>query len=271
MRLFPSREQLTQSWEKYGLIVVGNIVFFLLLYFISYRPHNAESRASEFLSLAQQAEADEKIEAAKVLYGKVVTDYSETRSSETATMRLAVLKRHQPRVLKPKPEKVKPVFDIDKMLDQQPSVYVARFLAEKYDETPDLQPRMREVIGNYLKIAINYEGVSLKILRAEKEFQRPEFQKAWFSIRGRCEMQKDWIYDDFFIRNNSIFPWHNVRLTVTVTQGKKKESAEVRIPRLQPGRVFEVVSLNVDESGNDVICHGKLTMDEGSAVFKNRL
>ena len=271
MRWYPSKTQLAQSWEKYGLIVVGNIVFFTLLYFISYRPHNEENRASEFLSLAQQAEADSRYDAAKVIYQKVAADYADTRSAETATLRLKFLKRRQPAPVKPKPEKLAPIIDIGKMLDQRPAVYVARYLAEHYDDTPDLRPRVRDAIADYLRIAINYEGVSLKTLRTEKEFQRKAFQKAFFSIRSRCEMKSDWIYDDFFIRNTSIFPWHNVRLHITVSQGDKKKSADVRIPSLRPGRSFEVVSLNVDKNGGDVTCQGVLKMKEGTTKFKHGL
>src|SRR5262245_60071984 len=33
------RRLLFDAWQKYGLIVVGNVVFFALLYFIQYRPN----------------------------------------------------------------------------------------------------------------------------------------------------------------------------------------------------------------------------------------
>ncbi len=61
MRMYPSKAMIVQSWKKYGLIVVGNIVFFALLYFISYRPNNDENRAAEFLSMAQEQEATETV------------------------------------------------------------------------------------------------------------------------------------------------------------------------------------------------------------------
>ncbi|MBN2718566.1 MAG: hypothetical protein JXX14_22165 [Deltaproteobacteria bacterium] len=272
MRLVPTKKQLNQSWEKYGLIVVGNIVFFTLLYFISYRPHNEENRASEFLSLAQQAETEDQMTTAQTLYTKITRDYSGTRSAATAQTRLESLRRqHTKHTQLSSPPKPTPVFDIEKMLDQRPAVYVARFLAAHYDDSPKLKPRVRQAIADYLKIAINYDGVLLKTLRTEKEFLRPEFQTAFFSVLTRCEMKKDWIYDDFFIRNNSIFPWHDVRLHVTVSQGKTKESADMRIPALRPGRAIEVASLNVKEAGGDVICQGKLSTREGKATFKNRL
>ncbi|MBN2529386.1 MAG: hypothetical protein JXR76_23565 [Deltaproteobacteria bacterium] len=271
-KLIPHKKHLRQSWEKYGLIVVGNIVFFALLYFISYRPHNEENRASEFLSIAQQQEAENHYHAAMVLYNKVVTDYKETRSAQTAMARIDYMKRHPPKEPpKKEPEKLTPVFDIDKMLDQQPAVYVARFLAAHYDDTPTLKPKLRQAIADYLKIAINYEGILLKTLRAEKEFQRPEFQDAFFKVKPRCQMKADWIYDDFFIKNTGIFTWHNVRVQVAVTQGDKKATADVRIPKLSAGRSFEVVSFNVDKSGGAAMCSGKVYTREGTVKFKNRI
>src|SRR5690606_9682238 len=38
-------------WQKYGLIVVGNIVFFALLYFVQYRPNSIDNRATELLTM----------------------------------------------------------------------------------------------------------------------------------------------------------------------------------------------------------------------------
>jgi hypothetical protein len=272
MRMVPTGKQLKQSWEKYSLIVVGNIVFFLLLYFISYRPHNEENRASEFLSLAQQEDADDHYRSAMVLYQKVLADYGKTRSAQTAKSRLAYLKKNPPRPApKKKPEKIQPILDIDKMLDVRPAVYVAKFLAEHYDDKPNLKPRLKQAIGDYLKMAINYEGIPLGKLRTEKEFQREEFQKSFFSIRTGCEMKADWVYDDFYIVNTGIFPWTNVRLRMTVAQGDKKETAEIRIPRLAPGRKFEVTSFNVDKGGGDVVCRGTLKTREGASSFRHRL
>ena len=272
MKMAPAGTHLKRSWDKYGLIVVGNIVFFTLLYFISYRPHNEENRASEFLSLAQQEDADDHYQSAMVLYRKVADDYADTRSGQTARTRLAYLKKNPPAPPpKLKPEKIQPVLDIDKMLDVRPAVYVAKFLAEHYDDKPGLKPRLKQAIGDYLKMAINYEGIALEKLRTEKEFQREEFQKDFFTIRTGCEMKADWIYDDFYIVNNGIFPWTNARLQMTIAQGDKKQTAEIRIPRLAPGRKFEVTSFNVDKEGGDVICRGKLRTREGATAFRHRL
>ena len=58
---------LRDAWHKYGLIVIGNVVFFALLYFVQYRPNSRESRAAELLTLAQHEETDQRLEAAESL------------------------------------------------------------------------------------------------------------------------------------------------------------------------------------------------------------
>ena len=68
-------EWLHALWQKYGLIVVGNLVFFALLYFVQYRPNSRDNRATELLTLAQREEAEGRLEAAETLYGKILSDY----------------------------------------------------------------------------------------------------------------------------------------------------------------------------------------------------
>lgn len=269
--MVPSKERIRKSWEKYGLIVVGNIVFFMLLYFISYRPHNEENRAAEFLSMAQQEETSDNWHTAMVLYQKVTADYPETRSADTAKYRITYLNKHKPRASKPPVKIVEPSISVEKMLEQKPAVYVAKLLAAEYDRFPKLQPKIIQTIGNYLKIAINYDGVLLKTLKTEKEFQRKDFQDAFFTIKPRCQMKSDWIYDDFFIKNSGIFPWHNVRIQVTVSQSSGSTDANIRIPLLRPGSVHELVSFRVSKTGGEVSCRGTVKSREGTAAFHNRL
>src|ERR1051325_8330347 len=82
------RQLLLDAWQKYGLIVVGNVVFFALLYFIQYRPNSRESRAAELLTLAQREEAEHRLEAAESLYTMLLTDYADERPSAVAKERL---------------------------------------------------------------------------------------------------------------------------------------------------------------------------------------
>lgn len=267
----PSKKRLLQSWEKYGLIVVGNIVFFALLYFISYRPHNEENRAAEFLSLAQQEETADNWTTALVLYKKIISDYPETRSANTANYRVEHLNKNKPVKAIPEAKTAEPIVDLDKMLDQKPAVYIARFLAKQYNRRPDLKTKIKGAVGNYLKIAINYDGVLLKTLKAEAEFQHPDFKESFFTVKGKCRMKSDWVYDDFYIQNTSIFPWHNVRVEMQVEQGTGKTSKELRIPLLRPGRSHEVLSFRVSKTGGELNCRGTIKTREGNFSFQHNL
>src|SRR4051812_49521693 len=79
---------LRAMWDKYGLIVVGNVVFFALLYFIQYRPNSLDSRATELLTLAQREEAEQRLEAAESVYTKIVADYGDSAAGAIARERL---------------------------------------------------------------------------------------------------------------------------------------------------------------------------------------
>src|SRR6186713_3018483 len=82
------RQLLLDAWQKYGLIVIGNVVFFALLYFIQYRPNSRENRAGELLTLAQREEAEHRLEAAESLYAMLLADYADERPSAIAKERL---------------------------------------------------------------------------------------------------------------------------------------------------------------------------------------
>lgn len=271
MKLIPSMQRIRQSWEKYGLIVIGNVVFFVLLYFISYRPHNDENRAAEFLSMAQQEETEDNWRTAMILYKKVVSDYVDTRSAQTAKARIGYLQKHPPIVKNVQPKVIEPILDIEKMLARKPSVYMAKFLAKHYEDRPALKPKLKQFIGEYLKIAINYDGVLLKTLRAEKEFQTDEFQKNYFKAKLRCQMKSDWLYDDFFVKNMSIFPLHNVRIQLQVSQGEEKAQKEIRVPLLKPGLSVEVLSFRVQKGGGDAFCTGTVKAREGTAKVRDQM
>src|ERR1700742_1064790 len=82
------KKLLVDAWQKYGLIVVGNVVFFALLYFIQYRPNSRDSRATELLTLAQREENENRLEAAETVYAKIVADYADSDASAVARERL---------------------------------------------------------------------------------------------------------------------------------------------------------------------------------------
>jgi len=264
MRLYPSKEQVKQSWEKYGLIVIGNIVFFTLLYFISYRPHNTENRAAEFLSLAQSAETEGRHEAALVIYRKLVADYGGTRAGLTAAERLPATELAAVAPPPPEPELLPPRIDLSSMLDRTPAVYVAAYLAAHYRDNPSLSARIIETIGHYLAIAAHKEGIDPERLAREPEFQDELFQREFFTVRPGCVMTPDWIFDDFAVKNANFFSWTNVNVRLTVRQGGNEKTAERRVSRLEPGEALDVLEFRVRRKGGLVRCEMEVTAAEGT-------
>lgn len=271
MRWYPSKEQLKQSWEKYSLIVIGNIVFFALLYFISYRPHNEENRAAEFLSLAQAQETQGRNEAALVLYEKVVKEYSETRAADTARGRLPSVRKHLKSPVRAEPETVEPVLDLSEMLARSPAVYVAAYLARHYDDDAAQKAKIHEAIKHYLSVAATHEGIDFRRLSAEKEFQSDFFQREFFGVRPRCVMEGDWLYDDFYVENTNFFPWHNVNIKLGASQGDDDAEEEIRLPRVEPGEKVDMLELWVSSNGGVVKCGGTVTAEEGTAEWSEEL
>jgi hypothetical protein len=249
MRWIPTREMIAQSWQKYGLIVVGNIVFFVLLYFVSYRPNNDEHRAAELLAMAQEQETQGRAEAASVLYGKVLARYPKTEASRTAKARIpAVQKRAALRAVPARALLVPPQLDLSEMLDRKPSLYVATYLAANYGDDPALKPKLRASIVAYLGAAIRVDGLSLADLRREKELRANGLEQELFTVRPTCAMTPDFLYDDFAIRNDNFFPWHNANIKLEVGQGSEKLSEEIRVDELAPGASIDVLEFRVKGS-----------------------
>ncbi|MCU0663151.1 MAG: hypothetical protein MUC50_12605 [Myxococcota bacterium] len=272
MRLFPKKEQILHSWEKYSLIVIGNVVFFALLYLFSYRPHNSENRASEFLALAQEQETIKRNETALVLYEKVLQDYGNTRAAQTAAARIPMIKKSATAVpADSATELYKPRLDLGSMLDRQPSVYVAGFMSMHFEDNPILQPKLREAIHRYLRLAVYDEKIPLDKIKRESEFQNETIKREFFDIKPKCNMDPDWIYDNFSLQNDNFFPWINVNIKLTVTQGNRNETEEIRLERLESGDAIELLEFRVKKSGGIAKCVGTVTAKEGSSSWSRDL
>jgi len=271
MRWYPSREQLKQSWEKYSLIVIGNIVFFALLYFVSYRPHNEENRAAELLSLAQSQETQGRLEAAFVIFEKITKDYPDTRAAETARARLPAVAKRLKSPVESEPELVPPVLDLSEMLDRSPAVYVAAYLARHYEDDPAQKAKIHEAIKHYLELAASHEGIDFRRLSSEREFQSDFFQREFFAVRPRCVMHGDWLYDDFYVENTNFFPWTNANIKLTVSQGDDQEDHEQRVERVAPGERVDMLELWVSSGGGVVRCEGTVTAEEGTTEWSEEI
>jgi hypothetical protein len=263
------------AWQKYGLIVVGNIVFFALLYFIQYRPNSLDQRAVELVTLAQREEAEQRLEAAETLYRTVISEYPEARAAKLATERLpkvlGLAKRK--RETQPKlPAACTPSIDIKELLEVRPSLYVAELLAGHY---PEVQPAERDryfsVLDGYVWAALNRDRVPLDKMRKSMTFKAGELQQRYFGLKVAPRFAADWVYDDFKLKNEGYFALHNVVIEMTAKQGSESEQASVRVPELAAGAEIDVLEFDVSEARGAVEVAGTITADEGKLAFAKRL
>jgi hypothetical protein len=271
----PRAQLLKELWHKYGLIVVGNVVFFALLYFIQYRPNSRENRATELLSMAQREEAEQHLEAAEALYAKVVADYGDASAFVIARERLPkvqALAKKKRETQAPLPESCAPQVDVREVLEIKPSFFVAELIAGHYPEVlPAERERYFNVLDDYVSLALNRDKVPLTKLRQSPVFRAGELQQRYFALKAQVRMVEDWVYDDFFVKNTGFFALHNVVVELSVTQGGDTNHESVRILELAPGSELEVLEMKVAKDGGAIEVRGRISADEGKAEWTQRL
>ncbi|MDB4989113.1 MAG: hypothetical protein JWN04_4291 [Myxococcaceae bacterium] len=262
-------------WNKYGLIVVGNVVFFALLYFIQYRPNSRDSRATELLTLAQREEAEQHLEAAESVYSKILAEYRDSGAGAVARERLPkvlALAKKKREAQAPLPAACAPTIKIKELLETKPSLYLAELVAGHY---PEVQPAEREryfkTLDDYVWLALNRDKLPLDKLRKSPVFKASELQLRYFALAASVRFEPDWMYDDFKIKNTSYFTLHNAVIDLTVKQGDKTEHESVRVAELAPEAELDVLELNVAAGGGEVQIKGKISADEGKAEWDQRL
>jgi len=263
------------AWNKYGLIVVGNVVFFALLYFIQYRPNSRDSRATELLTLGQREEAEQKLEAAESIYAKVLADYGDSAAGAIARERLpkvlaAAKKKRE--IQPPLPAACAPEIKVGELLEAKPSFFLAELVAGHF---PEVQPAEREryfgVLDGYVWLALNRDEVPLDKLKKSPMFVSGELSRRYFALSAQARFEPDWIFDDFKVKNRSYFTLHNAVIDITVSQGDKLEHASVRVPELAPDAEADVLELNVAAEGGEVHVKGSISADEGKVQWEQRL
>ncbi len=260
-----SKDRFREAWNKYGLIVVGNIVFFILLYFISYRPHNTENRSMDLLSFAQSAENKGRHETAVDLYEKIITDYEGTRAAQTAAERIPELKNKLSanRVVPPDCPARCEDLNLEEMLRKEPTLYVATHMAKHYERYPDDREKIKEIIIKNLKVAHEWSKISIEKLKGESEFQSKEMQQAFFDLRPECIMKPDLIYDDFEVKNANFFTWTNVTIELTVSQGQAKKNKLTRNDKILADQNVDMLEFRVKKDGGPVTCLITIKSDQG--------
>ena len=262
-------------WQKYGLIVVGNLVFFALLYFVQYRPNSRDNRATELLTLAQREEAEGRLEAAETLYARVTSEYDGSSAFALAKERLPKVKalaKKKRETQPPLPAACAPTIDVQDLLEQKASFYLAELVAGHY---PVVQPPEREryfaALDDYVWLALNRDHVPLRKLRENPVFQAGELQRRYFAIKTSGRFVADYVYDDLKLKNTGFFALHNAVIDLTATQGDRSEHASIRVRELLPEAETDVLELRVRKDGGEVELSGTITSDEGKGTLKQRL
>lgn len=253
-------------WNKYGLIVVGNIVFFILLYVFSYRPNNTENRSMDLLSTAQSAETKERHETAYDLYEKILEDYAGTRAAETAEERLSGLKKTlSKKGATPMPDCPARCEDLnlEEMLRKEPTLYVATHMAKHYERYPSDRGKIKEIILKNLKASYEWAKIPLKKLKAESEFQSPELKRAFFDIQPKCIVSPDWVYDDFAVQNGNFFSWTQAVIEMSVSQGGEKTQKTIRAADMQSGEQLDILEFRIKKDAGPVTCRVTVKSDQG--------
>ncbi len=264
---------LRRAWNKYGLIIVGNIVFFALMYWFTYRPHNAESRGGEFLSLAQLQETDGRLEAAEVLYRKVLQDYRETNAGDVALRRLpAVLAAHEKVAHAAAAEQLPPELELTKVLKAPPAWFLANLLAGHYGDVAEAdRPRYFEVLDAYLRIAFERGEIDHAGVLKAPAFAHDALRRRYLDVHASCALQADWMYDDVRIRNENLFAWSKAVIEVEVRQGDNVEQDSQRMDAVRPGEELDITEIRISADGGPVQCRARVVTEQGEIRFERRL
>jgi len=81
----------------------------------------------------------------------------------------------------------------------------------------------------------------------------------------------DFVYDDFSVRNDNFFPWHNANVKLEVKQGSEILSGEIRVEELAPGASIDVLEFRVKGSGGVVSCAADVTAAEGRGAWSGKI
>jgi hypothetical protein len=262
-------------WQKYGLIVIGNVVFFALLYFIQYRPNSRENRAGELLTLAQREEAEHRLEAAESLYAMIVADYTDERPAAVARERLPkvrALVQRQREVQPPLPAACAPTVDVQVLLEERPSFYLAELVAGQYPSIPPAQrDRYFGVLDGYVSLALNRDRVPLSKFQNSPTFRAGELRERYLTPKASARYRPDLVYDDFKVRNTGYFTLHTVVVELTVSQEGRTEKGSTRVPEIAPESEVDVLEFDVKKHGGTVSVQGSVIADEGKVDWQQRL
>jgi hypothetical protein len=269
------KKLLLDAWQKYGLIVIGNVVFFALLYFVQYRPNSRENRAGELLTLAEREEAEHRLEAAESLYATILADYTDERPATVAKERLPkvrALAQKQREVQPPLPAACAPSVDVQVLLEERPSFYLAELVAGQYPSIPQAErERYFSVLDGYVQLALNRDHVPLSKFLSSPTFRAGELRERYLTPKATARYNPDFVFDDFKVRNTGYFTLHTVVVELTVSQEGRTERGSIRVPEIAPDAEVDVLEFDVKKHGGTVSVQGSVVADEGKVEWQQRL
>lgn len=266
---------LHDTWQKYGLIVIGNVVFFALLYFVQYRPNSRENRASELLTLAQHEETDQRFEAAESIYTMLSSEYADERPALVAKERLPKVRaqiQQRREVQAQLPAACTPSIDMKALLEQRPSLFVAELLAGQF---PSVEPVQRDryfgLLDGYVWLALNRDQVPLAKFQDSASFRANELRQRYLIPKATARYVTDWVWDDFKVRSQAYYTLHNVVITLNLTQAGNSKRGSIRVAELAPEAEIGVLEFNVKKKGGTIYVQGTVESDEGKVEWQQRL
>lgn len=269
------KKLLLDAWQKYGLIVIGNVVFFALLYFIQYRPNSRENRAGELLTLAQREEAEHRLQAAESLYAMIVTDYADERAAAVARERLPKVRAIEQKlreVQPPLPAACAPSVDVQVLLEERPSFYLAELVAGQYPSIPEAErERYFNELDGYVALALGRDHVPLSKFQNSPTFRAAELRERYLTPKATARYKPDLLFDDFKVRNVGYFTLHTVVVELAVAQDGRTEKGGIRVPAIAPEEEVDVLQFDVKKHGGTVSVQGSVVADEGKVDWQQRL
>ena len=186
----------------------------------------------------------------------VVTDYADNRPALIAKERLPKVRaqiQQRREVQAPLPAACSPSIDIQALLEQRPSFFLAELVAGQYPTIPEVQrERYLALLDGYVWLALNRDRVPLAKFQNSPTFRASELRQRYLVPKASARFVTDWIFDDFKVRNQAFFTLHHVVVELSVTQADPARSRPAfALPSWRRRPKWESSSSTISNTGRD--------------------
>src|SRR5262249_46532065 len=165
-----------------------------------------------------------------------------------------------------------PSVDVQVLLEERPSFYLAELVAGQYPSIPEAQrERYFSVLDGYVWLALNRDHVGLSQFLNRPQFRAAQLRQRYLTPKASARYTSDWVYDDFKVRNLSYFTLHTVVIELAVSQEGRTEKGSIRVAELVPEAEVDVLEFDVKKHGGTVSVQGSIVGDEGKVDWQQRL